>query len=177
MPKVFYYRKVDKQAIWREGKEDSSSAIKYKDDYFRYLTQGQGFPSVWLPSTSDDLEKIALGLLLQKNSWDKIELIAIESLCFTKSGISIQQNNALNFPILSVSHLHYELVNFNDDQIEKSIDFFLQCNGDFKSFAKKKADDSMINIVKKYLLEIEGENSKGESYINIANRWISKYDT
>ena len=164
MCEVFYYRKVDKKTIWTEGKSDLSSAAKYQDDYFRYLTKGEGFPSVWRPSTSDEIEKIALGILLKKDSWDKIELIAIKSLCFEKPQINTQQKIALDFPIPSVSHLHYELVNYNNAQIKQSIDFFLQCNGKFKTFVKIDGEDSMINIVKKYLPEIKGQNSKGQNY-------------
>jgi hypothetical protein len=165
--------------IWKKGKAIKSFPSEVnKENYLRHMKEGKGFPSIWLPSNNDDLERIALGIMLCKGHFDKIELIGFKECCFEKTKINIKQSTNLEFPLPSVGYLHYELhiddgIDLDSNLIE-SIEVFLHCNGNFKKFQKtidSETEKSMLSIVKKYIGEISDEK-----YIKKANEWIEKYE-
>jgi hypothetical protein len=174
-----YYRSLSRSAaIWREGKDIKNFPSETsKKNYLANMKEGRGFPSIWMSSNNEDLEKIALGLMLCKKSLDKIEFIGLDKCCFEKTKINIVQAPDLQFPLPSVSHCHHELRIDNDADLDTnlmdSIELFLHCNGDIKRFprsADSVTDPSILNIAKKYIGEISGE-----VHVNKANEWIEKY--
>jgi hypothetical protein len=136
------------------------------------MIEGRGFPSIWRSANDEDLEKIALGTLLSKGSFDKVEFLGFDKLCFDENQINIQQITDLTFPLRSVGNLHHELCVENNDDLVGSIGLFLECNGTFKRFPRKSTNSElgMIEIVKKHLDEID------EKYLDTAKRWIEKHD-
>jgi hypothetical protein len=172
---LIYYRGLSRgSAIWRKGKEVKDfPSPDHKKNYLEHMKGGKGFPSIWLSSDNDNLEKIALGIMLSRGHFEQIELIGFNESCFEKANITLKQVNDNNFPLPSVSNLHYEICTDNDTDLVDSIEFFLNCNGYFKTFKKKSTNEkeaSMLNLVKKYANEISGDK-----HIQKANEWIQKY--
>jgi hypothetical protein len=182
----FYYRSLSKSPdIWNKGKEVKSFPPDVeRETYLSHMTQGKGFPSIWMSSNDDDLEKIALGILLGRDDLQKVQLIGFDPCCFDKTEINVVHAPNPKFPLPSVANLHYELqidtgINLNTSLTE-SIELYLQCNGNFKRFLDKKdakspkepdkVIPSMMSILKKYIGEISGENYKRK-----ANLWLEKY--
>jgi hypothetical protein len=171
----FYYRSLSKSAdIWRKGKKIKTFPLDVeKQTYLSHLTTGKGFPSIWMSSNNEDLEKIALGLMLCKGSLDRIEFIGLHPCCFEKTQVKIIQAPSPQFPLPSVANLHYELQTYNDENLTDSVEIFLHCNGKIEKFPKvsnSETETSMLNIAKKYIDEISGE-----AYIKKARDWIEKY--
>ena len=174
MEQFLYYRSLSRSAaIWREGKEVKTFPSETdKENYLRHMKEGKGFPSIWKSSNNDDLERVALGLMLYKGNLDKIEFIGFDECCFQKASVEVRQAPNHLFPLPSVGILHYELY-APDLNLTQSIELFLNCNGNFKRFPKvldSATELSMLSIAKKYIKEITGEN-----HINKANEWIEKY--
>jgi hypothetical protein len=169
-----YYRSLSKSSnIWRSGKEIQGFPAEYtKESYLSHMKTGKGFPSIWKSSKNEDIERIALGILLGKNSFDKVELLGFSKICFVEKQINIKQIPDSNFPLKSVGNLHHELYIENDDDLVGSIELFLRCNGNFKRFPKKSTDSElgMIEIMKKYFDEID------EKYVDKAKKWLERYD-
>ncbi|AFY92573.1 hypothetical protein [Chamaesiphon minutus] len=175
MEQFLYYRSLSKSAdIWRKGKKIKAFPPDVeKETYLSHMTMGKGFPSIWMSSNNEDLERIALGLMLCKGSLDRIEFVGLNLCCFEKTQVKIIQSSNPQFPLPSVGNLHHELHSYNDDNITESIEIFLHCNGKIEKFPKVSNSDtetSMLNIAKKYIDEISGE-----VYIKKARDWIEKY--
>jgi hypothetical protein len=181
----FYYRSLSKSPdIWNKGKEVKSFPPDVeKETYLSHMTQGKGFPSIWMSSNDKDLEKIALGILLGRDDLQKVQLIGFDTCCFDKTKINVVHKPNLDFPLPSVSNLHYELQIDTDidlDNLAESIELYLQCNGNFKRFLDKKDGKdpknpgkvipSMMKILENYIGEISGEK-----YQVKANLWLEKY--
>jgi hypothetical protein len=168
-----YYRSLSRgSTIWRDGKElQGFPSEEAKESYLRHMTEGRGFPSVWKSANDEDLERIALGILLNKGSFDKVDFLGFDQLCFDEKQVDIKQCTDLKFPLKSVGNLHHELCLNNNDDLVGSIGLFLECNGNFKRFPKRSTSGElgMIEIVKKYLDEID------EKYLDKAKGWIEKH--
>jgi hypothetical protein len=173
VPQFLYYRSLSRgSTIWRDGKElQGFPSEEAKGSYLRHMIEGRGFPSIWRSANDEDLERIALGTLLSKGSFDKVEFLGFDKLCFDEQQINIQQSTDLKFPLKSVGNLHHELCIENNDDLVGSIELFLECNGDFKRFPKRSTSSElgMLEIVKKYLDEIDVQ------YRDKAKGWIEKH--
>jgi hypothetical protein len=170
-----YYRSLSKSAdIWRKGKEIKTFPPDVeKETYLSHMTMGNGFPSIWMSSKDEDLERIALGLMLCKGNLDRIEFVGLDPCCFEKAQVEIVKSTNSKFPLPSVGNLHHELRIYNDESLTNSIELFLHCNGKIKKFPKVSnsvTEKSILNIAKERIGEITGE-----SYIKKANEWIEKY--
>lgn len=165
-----YYRSVNSLATWKTGKEKLSIPSEHRDDYIRNMTQGNGFPSLWLPHTSEDLEKIALGILLRKGHLDNIHLVGFDKVCFGDIGIELNQVDDLDFPIPTVSKFHYELSTRDENKIQEAVQIFMKCNGKFdKFFRAKPGTNNMKLVAAKYLNEVS------EQYRKKAEEWAESY--
>ena len=176
MDQFLYYRSLSRSpAIWKEGKESKSFPSNMnKDNYLGHMKEGKGFPSIWRSSNDEDLERIALGIMLCRGHLDKLELIGFEPYCFNQTTIRVIQSVDLDFPLPSVGNQHHELHIDDDIHLIDSIEFFLSCYGKMETFPKKvdsKHKLSILNITKKYIDEISEEK-----YIVKAKEWIQKYD-
>jgi hypothetical protein len=174
-----YYRYLSRSpAIWQQGKSQKLLPSDFNEnDYLRHMKEGKGFPSFWLADTDEDLERIALGILLCKGSFDKVELLGFDEFCFVKAGINIKRVPSPDFPLQSVRDNHYELcINNNDDnKLIISIEIFLECYGCCKKFEKKGSISNnqrmnMFDILHKYKEQIVGDN-----YVKKAEVWVKKY--
>lgn len=176
MDQFLYYRSLSRSpAIWKEGKESKSFPSNMnKDNYLGHMKEGKGFPSIWRSSNDEDLERIALGIMLCRGHLDKLELIGFEPYCFNQTKISVIQSADPNFPLASVGNHHYELYIDDDIHLMNSIEIFLSCRGKIETFPKKvdsKGKLSILNITKKYIDEISEKR-----YVEKAREWIQKYD-
>jgi hypothetical protein len=171
-----YYRSLSQSSnVWRSGKEIQGFPPDCtKDSYLRHMKTGKGFPSIWQSSKQEDLEKIALGISLGRDSFNKVELIGFNKLCFEQKQIKVEQTSDLKFPLKSASDLHHELIFENDNDLVGSIELFLLCNGELKRFPRKSTTSELglIEIMKKYLALDEID----EKYIDKAKKWIERYD-
>lgn len=167
---LLYYRSVKSLVKWKDGKRQSS--IESSEDKRRCLkdvVEGTGNPSIWLFRNNEDLERIALGMLLSKGHLESINLIGFQEICFTEAGLEIQHSPNSQFPIYTVGELHYELLGCNDEaKCFSSINKFAKCFGDFKHFPKANLDEenNMRNIAKRYASEV------GESHKNKLQSWL-----
>ncbi len=180
MEQFFYYRSLSQSAgIWRTGKElKSFPPHTNTSNYLSPMIQGKGFPSLWKSSSNEDLERIALGIMLCRGHLDKLELIGFDPYCFSQTKIHVVQSTNLQFPLPLVASLHYELditVDSNDKELIDSIEIFLQCHGNIKRFPKSPTTTglelSVVDLASKYIAEIDGEN-----YIETAKKWIDDYE-
>lgn len=162
--------------MWKEGKTQGAFPSDFsKNNYLEHIKAGTGFPSFWLIDDFESLKKIALGILLCRKSFDKVELVGFEDYCFSVSEIEIKQVTSLDFPMQSVRHLHYELVleENSDEDLSNSIETFFKCYGCFKQFKKfpqkesNDEDESMLEILTKYQDDIIGDSN-----IEMARKWI-----
>lgn len=145
-----------------------------KDNYLGHMKEGKGFPSIWRSSNEEDLERIALGIMLCRGHLDKLELIGFEPYCFNQTTIRVIQSVDLDFPLPAVGNQHHELHIDDDIHLIDSIEIFLSCYGKMETFPKKvdsKNKLSILNITKKYINEISEKR-----YVEKANEWIQKYD-
>lgn len=162
-----YYRNVDSLSRWKAGRE--ARAIPSREcasAYLRELKRGTGFPSLWLAETDEDLEKIALGILLRKGHLDNIRLVGFNQECFSEVGVNVEQVIDHEFPVITVCHLHYELLTLEDAKLEAAIEIFLKGSGDFKEFFKANLKFSnMRSIAAKHINEVS------EIYKKKAKEW------
>jgi hypothetical protein len=170
---LIYYRSVKNLSIWREGKKDKailSPEHPNTSRYLRDLKEGKGFPSLWFSASLEDLEKIALGILLRKGHLNSIGLVGFYECCFTNNNIQVKQINDDNFPIPKVSNLHYEICTIDDNDLILAIQTFMECNGEFKEFAKANPDkNNMKKISAKYINEVN------EQFQENAQKWGNDY--
>lgn len=173
MSELIYYRSVKSLGIWKKGKEDKVILSPENPDtsrYIRDLKEGKGFPSLWFSASPEDLERIALGILLRKGHLDAIYLVGFHECCFTNNNIQVKQVNDDNFPIPKVSNLHYELCTVDDNDLMLAITTFMQCNGEFVEFIKAKPDkNNMKKISAKYINEVS------DNYREKAEKWGNEY--
>ncbi|RUR76258.1 hypothetical protein ACF3DV_22230 [Chlorogloeopsis fritschii PCC 9212] len=171
MSELPYYRSVKSLAIWKAGKQQKAIlSSEHAERYLRDIKEGKGFPSLWLPSSPEDLEKISLGILLRKGHLDTVNLVGLNESCFRNVGIEVSKVEVFNFPIPTVGHLHYELCTTDDNKLTAAIEIFLKCNGNFADFIK--SDPNKINMRKiaaKYIDEVS------ESYKQKAQEWAKQY--
>lgn len=94
MDQPSYYRSLSRSVtIWEKSKILKNFSPEYlQTEYLRYIKEGTGFPSLWLPSNSDEAEKIALGLLLKKGCFDRMIFLKFDEYCFLESGIKIKHD-------------------------------------------------------------------------------------
>lgn len=159
MSKLRYYRSVKSLAIWKAGKQQKAiPSPEHANRYLRDIKEGRGFPSLWLPSSREDLEKISLGILLRKGHLDTINLLGFNECCFTNVGIMVSKLEDSNFPIPAIGHLHYELQTTDDSKLIAAIELFLKCNGDFVDFVKSDPNKSnMRKVAAKYINEVSDQ--------------------
>lgn len=173
MSQLIYYRKVKSLDPWKKGKEDKVILSPGNSDTSRYLRdikEGKGFPSLWFSASPEDLERIALGMLLRKGSLDAIRFVGFYECCFTSSNIEIKQVNDDSFPIAKVRNLHYELCTADDNNLISAITIFMQCNGVFEEFVKANPDqNNMKKISATYINEVI------EQYQENAQKWGNDY--
>ncbi|MDJ0619335.1 MAG: hypothetical protein QNJ63_21765 [Calothrix sp. MO_192.B10] len=146
--------------MWEEGFEQKIiPSQEHSDKYLKDVMQGTGYPSLWLPSCDDDLEKIALGIALGRKSLDSVRLVGFEKSCFQRAGIQVKQVNDPSFPIPSVSSLHYELQTSDKDKLINSIQFLLQGKNYCQDFPKAnpKNNNNIRAIAAKYIDEVAPE--------------------
>jgi hypothetical protein len=162
-----YYRGVNSLAMWKAGKQQKAiPSPEHAARYLRDIKEGKGFPSLWLPSSPEELEKIALGILLRKGHLDTVNLVGFNEFCFSNVGIGVTKVEDVNFPIPSVGHLHYELCTSDDSQLMAAIEVFFKCNGNFEEFAKSNPDkNNMRKIAGRYIYEVS------EQYKAKAKEW------
>ncbi|MDP5017455.1 hypothetical protein FJR11_00110 [Anabaena sp. UHCC 0187] len=174
MSELRYYRRVDNLATWAIGKgQKGILSPEHTEKYLKDIKGGNGFPSLWLPSSPEDLEKISLGMsLLRKKSIENVRLLGFNECCFTNTGIEVKQVKDDNFPIPTVAHLHYELCTLDDNKLIEAIKIFIQCNGVFEEFSKAKEDPNKSNmrqIAAKYIDQVS------EQYKQTTQEWGEKY--
>ncbi|HEY9803133.1 MAG TPA: hypothetical protein V6D25_22420 [Leptolyngbyaceae cyanobacterium] len=171
MTELRYYRGVKSLAIWKAGKQQKAiPSPEHGSRYLKDIKEGKGFPSLWLPYSPEDLEKISLGMLLSKNHLDTVNLVGFNECCFSNVGIEVRKSDDVNFPIPTVSHLHYELCIKDDNALTAAIEIFLKCNGDFADFVKSDPKkNNMRKIAAQYLNEV------GELYQEKAREWAKGY--
>ena len=162
-----YFRSVDSLSIWKAGKEAQVILSReHASGYIKDLKRGTGFPSLWLPETNEDVERIALGTLLRKGHLDSIKLVCFDEECFSKVGIKVNQVEDCEFPVNTVRHLHYELSTLDDKKLEAAIEIFVKGSGDFKEFSKANPKDINMRIIAaKYVSEVS------EIYKEKAQKW------
>lgn len=170
MSAICYYRGVKSLAIWKAGTQQQTvPSADHAIRYLRDIKEGKGFPSLWL-ACPEDLEKIALGMLLRKGHLDSVNLIGFNELCFSNVGIKVNQVEDINFPIPTVGNLHYELCTSDDAQLIASIELFLKGNGCFEEFVKSQPDkNNMRKIAARYINEVS------EQYRAKAEEWGKQY--
>ncbi len=171
MSEICYYRGVKSLAMWKTGTQQQAiPSPEHATRYLRDIKEGKGFPSLWLASCPEDLEKIALGMLLLKGHLDTVNLIGFKKFCFSSVGAKVNQVEDTNFPIAGVGHLHYELCTSDDTQLIAAIELFLTGNGCFEEFVKSQPDkNNMRKIAAKYINEVN------QQYQAKAKEWAKQY--
>ena len=156
MSELRYYRSVKSFATWQAGKQQKAiPSPEHANQYLRDIKEGKGFPSLWLPSSPEDLEKISLGILLRKGHLDTIKLLGFNESCFSNVGIEVSKVEDTNFPIPAIGHLHYELCTTDDGKLTAAIELFLKCNGNFVDFVKSDPNkNNMRKVAAKYINEV-----------------------
>ncbi|MEA5577173.1 hypothetical protein [Anabaena sp. UHCC 0451] len=169
MSELIYYRSVKSLDLWKKGKENKVILSPENPDtsrYIRDIKEGKGFPSLWFSASPENLEKIALGILLGKGHLEPIKLVGFYECCFTDNNLQLKQVNNGNFPIPQVSNLHYELCTVDDNDLMSAITTFMQCNGKFVEFFKANPDkNNMKKISAKYINEVS------DRYKEKAEKW------
>lgn len=171
MSEICYYRGVKSLAMWEAGTQQQAiPSPEHATKYLRDIKEGKGFPSLWLASCPEDLEKIALGMLLIKGHLDAVKLIGFNEFCFSNVGVKVNQLEDTNFPIPAVGHLHYELCTSDDAQLIAAIKLFLKGNGCFEEFVKSQPDkNNMRKIAARYINEVN------QHYQAKAKEWAKQY--
>lgn len=171
MSELHYYRSVKSLATWKAGKQQKAiPSPEHANRYLRDIKEGKGFPSLWLPSCPEDLEKISLGILLRKGHLDTINLLGFNECCFSNVGIEVSKVEDTNFPIPAIGHLHYELCTTDDGELTAAIELFLKCNGDFADFVKSDPNkNNMRKVAAKYINEVS------EQYQQKVKEWAKEY--
>lgn len=171
MSELRYFRSVKSLAIWKEGKEQKTiPSQEHANRYLRDIKEGRGFPSLWLPSSPEELEKISLGILLNKGHLDTVNLVGFDKCCFKDAGIKVNRVEDTNFPLPSVTQLHYELCSLDDDELILAIEIFLKCNGIFTDIVKSAPNkNNMRKVAAKYFDEISAQ------YRPKAQEWAKQY--
>ncbi len=171
MSELRYFRSVKSLAIWKAGKEQKAiPSPEHADRYLRDIKEGRGFPSLWLPSSPEELEKISLGMLLNKGHLDTVNLVGFDECCFKDEGIKVNKVEDVSFPLPAVSQLHYELCSLDDNKLVVAIETFIKCKGEFTDFVKSAPDkNNMRKIAAKYIGEIS------DQYRPKAQEWAKQY--
>lgn len=171
MSELRYFRSMKSLAIWKLGKEQKAiPSPEHANKYLRDLKEGKGFPSLWLPSSPEEIEKISLGILLNKGHLDTVNLVGFDECCFKEAGIKINKVEDASFPLPTVTQLHYELCSLDDDKLMVAIEIFMKCNGEFKDFVKAAPEkNNMRKIAAKYIDEIS------DKYRLKAQEWAKPY--
>lgn len=162
-----YFRSVNSLATWKAGKEGQKVLSQdHEARYTKDLIEGKGYPSIWLSETDEDLEKISLGILLRKGHLDNVNLVGFDEICFVEANAEVNHKEAVNFPVPTVSHLHYEIVTSEEKSLKVLIESFIQCNGTFSCFFRANPKSiNMRQIAAKYLDEVS------EPYKEMAKKW------
>jgi hypothetical protein len=168
---IWYYRGVKSLAMWKAGTQQQGiPSPEHATRYLKDIKEGKGFPSLWLASCPEDLEKIALGMLLLKGHLDTVNLIGFQEFCFSNVGVILNQVEDTNFPMPGVAHLHYELCTSDDAQLIAAIELFLKGNGCFEEFVKSQPDkNNMRKIAARYINEVN------QQYQAKAKEWAKQY--
>ncbi|BAY69268.1 hypothetical protein ACN23B_18285 [Anabaena sp. FACHB-709] len=157
--------------MWKAGTQQQAiPSPDHANRYLRDIKEGKGFPSLWLASCSEDLEKIALGMLLLKGHLDTVNFIGFKESCFSNVGLIVNHVKDTSFPISGVGNLHYELCTSDDTQLIPAIELFLKGNGFFEEFVKSQPDkNNMRKIAARYINEVN------QQYQAKAIEWGKQY--